>query len=80
MTPTDHGLLLRRARELVDAANALDSEVLLRRVSGLGQLNIGAGPYPAETIVPMALARFMSENPSPRERRRRNNSSQSRRS
>ncbi len=64
VTSTDHDLLLlRRARELVDAADALDSEVLLRRVSGLGQLNIGAGPYPAETIVPMALARFMPNNP-----------------
>jgi DNA-binding transcriptional LysR family regulator len=64
VTPADHDLLLlRRARELVDAADALDSEVLLRRVSGLGQLNISAGPYPAETIVPMALARFMPDNP-----------------
>ena len=64
VTPTDHGLLLlRRARELVDAADALDDEVLVRRVSGAGQLNIGSGPYPAETIVPSALVRFMPDNP-----------------
>ncbi|MGZ9030238.1 MAG: LysR family transcriptional regulator [Burkholderiaceae bacterium] len=64
VTPTDHGLLLlRRARELVDAADALDSEVLLRRVSGAGQLTVGSGPYPAETVVPSALARFMPDNP-----------------
>ena len=63
VTPTDHGLLLlRRARELVDAADALDDEVLMRRVSGAGQLNIGSGPYPAETVVPSALARFMPDN------------------
>jgi DNA-binding transcriptional LysR family regulator len=63
VTPTDHGLLLlKRARELVAAADALDGEVLLRRVSGLGQLNVGAGPFPGESMVPRAVARFISAN------------------
>ncbi len=62
--PTDHGhLLLRRAGELVEAADALDREVLLRRVSGLGQLNIGCGPHPGESMVPDAVTRFMKDEP-----------------
>jgi DNA-binding transcriptional LysR family regulator len=64
VTPTDHGhLLLRRARELVRAAEAMDAELLMRRVSGSSQLNIGAGPYPGETVVPVAVARFTQSNP-----------------
>ncbi len=64
VTPTDHGLLLlRRARELVSAADALDHEVLLGRVSGRGQLNVGTGPYPGETMVPRAVTQFMRDSP-----------------
>lgn len=63
VTPTDQGrLLVRRARELVDAADELDREVARQRVGGTDQLNIGAGPYAGETIVPAALARFLSDN------------------
>lgn len=65
VTPTDQGrLLIRRARELVDAADVFEDEVLLLRVTGAAaQLNIGAGPYPAETVVPAALVRFLPDNP-----------------
>ncbi len=63
-TPTDEGrLLIQRARELVHAADELDREVLRRRVPGSGQVVVGAGPYPGETIVPMALARFVAAHP-----------------
>jgi len=63
VTPTDQGrLLVRRARELVDAADELDREVSRQRVGGTDQLNIGAGPYAGETVVPAALARFLSCN------------------
>ncbi|MCX7892933.1 MAG: LysR family transcriptional regulator [Burkholderiales bacterium] len=64
VTPTDEGrLLVQRAGELVRAADELDREVLRRRVAGVGQLVVGAGPYPGETIVPVALARFVAAHP-----------------
>jgi len=65
VTPTDHGrLLIRRAQALVDAADEFERDVLLLRAGGgADHLNIGAGPYPAETVVPAALARFVPDNP-----------------
>jgi DNA-binding transcriptional LysR family regulator len=63
-TPTDEGrLLIQRARGLVHDADALDRELVRRRVPGSGQLTVGAGPYPAETIVPAALSEFATANP-----------------
>jgi DNA-binding transcriptional LysR family regulator len=63
VTPTDQGrILVRRARELVDAADELDREVARQRVGGTDQLNIGAGPYAGETVLPAALARFIAGN------------------
>ena len=62
--PTDEGrLLIERARDLVRAADELDRELLRRRVPGAGQIVLGAGPYPGETIVPAALTRFMAAHP-----------------
>jgi DNA-binding transcriptional LysR family regulator len=67
VTPTDQGrLVIRRARELVDAADEFDREVLRQRVGGTAQLSIGAGPYAAETLVPATLARFLRDNDSVR--------------
>jgi DNA-binding transcriptional LysR family regulator len=63
VTPTDQGrLLVRRARELIDAADELDREVARQRVGGTDQLAIGAGPYAGETVVPAALARFLPDH------------------
>jgi DNA-binding transcriptional LysR family regulator len=63
VTPTDQGrLLLRRAQELVDAADELDREVVHQRVGGTGQLHVGAGPYPADTLLPAALAGFLTRH------------------
>jgi DNA-binding transcriptional LysR family regulator len=63
VTPTEQGrLVIRRARELVDAADELDREVLRQRVGGTEQINIGAGPYAADTVVAEALARFLQDN------------------
>jgi DNA-binding transcriptional LysR family regulator len=62
--PTDEGrLLIERARELVRAADELDRELLRRRIPGAGQIAVGAGPYPGETIVPTALSRFVAAHP-----------------
>jgi DNA-binding transcriptional LysR family regulator len=64
VTPTDEGrLLIQRARDLIDAADELDRDLLRRRVPGSGQLVVGAGPYPAETIVPAALSTFAPAHP-----------------
>ena len=64
VTPTDQGrLLIERARALVSAADELEREVRRGRVPGAGQVVLGAGPYPAETIVPAALARFAAAHP-----------------
>lgn len=63
VTPTDQGrLVIRRARELVFAADELDREVMRQRVGGTEQVNVGAGPYAAETIVAATLARFLPGN------------------
>lgn len=64
VTPTDEGrLLIQRARDLIHAADDLDRELVRRRVPGSGQLVVGAGPYPAETIVPAALCEFSPAHP-----------------
>lgn len=64
VTPTDEGrLLIQRARDLIHAADNLDLELDRRRVPGSGQLVIGAGPYPAETIFPAALSEFVATHP-----------------
>jgi len=67
VTPTDQGrLMIRRARELVDAADELDLEVMRQRVGGTEQISVGAGSYAAETIVPATIARFLHTNESVR--------------
>ena len=64
VVPTDEGrVLIVRARVLVHAADELDRELVRRKVPGAGQIAIGAGPYPGETIVPAALARFVATHP-----------------
>ena len=64
VVPTDEGrVLIVRARALVHTADELDREVLRRKVPGAGQITIGAGPYPAETILPAALAQFVATHP-----------------
>ena len=64
VVPTDEGrLLIQRARALIHAADDLDLELVRRRVPGSVQLVVGAGPYPAETIVPAALGEFAPAHP-----------------
>jgi DNA-binding transcriptional LysR family regulator len=64
VTLTDEGaVLLRRARQVVQAADELDREVRRRRIPGTDQVTVGAGPYPGETLVATAAARFLSTHP-----------------
>jgi DNA-binding transcriptional LysR family regulator len=69
VTPTDDGrLLIGRARELVRAADEVDRAFVRRSGPGAGLVVVGAGPYPAETIVPAAVARFAAAHPQVRVR------------
>lgn len=64
VAPTDQGrLLIQRAREVVEVADELIRDLVRSRVAGAGQVVLGAGPYPAETVVPAAMTTFVVENP-----------------
>lgn len=65
VNPTDEGrLLITGARALVAAADELEREISRRRQAhGASHMVFGAGPYPSETLVPLALTRFMAANP-----------------
>ena len=64
VVPTDIGrLLAQRARQVVQMAEDLDQELLSDRTLQAGQLSIGAGPYPVESVITTALARFISAHP-----------------
>jgi DNA-binding transcriptional LysR family regulator len=62
--PTDFGrLLIQRARQITELAGDLDEQALARRTLGTGHVTIGGGPYPVESTLSIALARFISEYP-----------------
>jgi DNA-binding transcriptional LysR family regulator len=64
VVPTDLGrLLIQRARQITELANDLDQQVLARRNLETGHVTIGGGPYPVESTLSSALARFISEHP-----------------
>jgi DNA-binding transcriptional LysR family regulator len=62
--PTDFGrLLIQRARQISELANDLGKDVSARRALETGHMTIGGGPYPVESTLSLALARFISEYP-----------------
>jgi DNA-binding transcriptional LysR family regulator len=64
VVPTDIGrVLVQRARQVVQMAEDLDREVVSNRTLQAGQLCIGAGPYPVESVITTALTRFISAHP-----------------
>jgi DNA-binding transcriptional LysR family regulator len=64
VVPTDLGrLLAQRARQVVQLAEDIDQELLSDRTLQAGQLSIGAGPYPVESVITIALSRFISAHP-----------------
>ena len=65
VVPTDIGrVLVQRAREVVQMAEDIDREVLNRQsLRQVSHLVVGAGPYPAETMMCAALARFTGAHP-----------------
>jgi len=64
VVPTDEGrLFLDRAREIVHAVDELDRRARRLRVDGSANVAIGVGPFPAETLMPAVLARFVASRP-----------------
>jgi DNA-binding transcriptional LysR family regulator len=62
--PTDAGrLFIDRARQVVQLADSLDREALTERLFQYGKVTVGSGPYPAQTIIAAALARFTEASP-----------------
>lgn len=62
--PTDAGrLFIDRARQVMQLADSLDREALAERVFQYGKVTFGSGPYPAQTIIAAALARFTDASP-----------------
>ncbi|WP_263263302.1 LysR family transcriptional regulator [Pseudomonas sp. RIT-PI-S] len=64
LRPTPEGeVLLAHARQLVQGAAQLASEVSQMTKLDAGQVRFGCGPSPAATVVPRALARFHRQRP-----------------
>jgi DNA-binding transcriptional LysR family regulator len=64
VVPTDIGrVLAQRARQVVQMAEEIEREVLSNRTFQTGQLSVGTGPYPIETIITPALTRFIASHP-----------------
>jgi DNA-binding transcriptional LysR family regulator len=61
---TDFGrLLVQRARQVVQIAEELDREVLSHQSLHADQVCVGGGPYPVESILSAAVARFIGRYP-----------------
>lgn len=61
---TDSGyLVIARIRQIVELSEDLDRELLGERALQGAHLNIGGGPYPTQTILADALARFVADYP-----------------
>jgi DNA-binding transcriptional LysR family regulator len=64
VVPTDIGrLLVQRSRQVVQMAEDLDHEVQSNRTLRSGQLSVGSGPYPLESVITTALERFIAAHP-----------------
>lgn len=61
---TDIGrLYILRARQIVQMAEELEREAEIDRSLQSGHVSVGGGPYTAQSILSMALARFVHERP-----------------
>jgi DNA-binding transcriptional LysR family regulator len=61
---TDSGhALVARLRQIVQLTEELDQDLASDRSQQSGHVHVGAGPYPAHSMVPEALARFVTSYP-----------------
>ena len=64
VVPTDIGrLVIQHARQITQLADDLGQQVRANRTLETGQVTVGGGPYPVESSLSTALARFISEHP-----------------
>lgn len=64
VVPTDTGrLFVQRSRQVVQLAEDLDQSVQAERTLQSGQLTVGSGPFPLESVITSALGRFMAAYP-----------------
>jgi DNA-binding transcriptional LysR family regulator len=64
VVPTDLGrLYIERARDLLRLADELDREAVGRGNLRTGHVAVGGGPYPAESVLGIAAARFAEQYP-----------------
>lgn len=62
--PTSFGrMLLARAQPLVDGSSELERDFKLLRGLQIGELRVGAGPYPAEISVGQAAGQLLNRHP-----------------
>lgn len=64
VVPTDLGrLYIERARDVLRLADELDREAVTRGTLGAARVAVGGGPYPAESFLGPAAARFVEQYP-----------------
>ncbi len=64
VTPTDLGrVYIARGRDLLRMADELDDAAVQFGQLGAGRVAVGGGPYPVETFLGPAVARFIGEYP-----------------
>jgi DNA-binding transcriptional LysR family regulator len=64
VVPTDLGrLYMERARDVLRLADELDREAFTRGTLGAARVAVGGGPYPAESFLGPAAARFVEQYP-----------------
>lgn len=62
--PTDSGLVfVARIRQIMQLTDDLDRDLVSERGLQSGHLHVGAGPYPAQSMLADALARFVADYP-----------------
>lgn len=62
--PTDRGrVLIARMRQIVQLTEGLDRDLLSDRGLQSGHLHVGGGPYPSQSMLADALARFVADHP-----------------
>jgi DNA-binding transcriptional LysR family regulator len=62
--PTDGGrVLIARIRQIVQLTEDLDRDLVNEQALQSGHLHVGGGPYPAQSMLADALARFVADYP-----------------
>jgi DNA-binding transcriptional LysR family regulator len=62
--PTDSGhVFIARIRQIVQLTEDLDRDLVSERGLQSGHLHVGGGPYPAQSMLADALARFVADYP-----------------